>query len=195
MRRDGKQTLPLGSSGKEPRDDIAPSLFRPPRRPTGSVMEGRLRLGPARAGSARTGSRPGRSGRTRREKTKRHRFSPRWAQSCDLYPVQAGFDREFASVFVGDLPVRVIRWIVATLLVVLAAILFIDGLLFGLRLPDPALGRDSGCFTLLDDILRTRTPFDQLRWVEILSPILALAVGYLLLTHHDGSARIRSNDS
>ena len=73
---------------------------------------------------------------------------------------------------------RVIRWILVVLLVGSSVLLCIDGMLFGLRLPDPALGRDSGCFTLLDDVFKTRMPVNQLRWVELLSPILALAVGY-----------------
>jgi len=84
---------------------------------------------------------------------------------------------------------RVTRWILAVLLVGSSALLCLDGMLFGLRLPDPALGRDSGCFTLLDDVLKTRTPVTQLRWVESLSPILALAIGYLLLIHRHSAEK------
>jgi hypothetical protein len=88
---------------------------------------------------------------------------------------------------------RVVRWIVAVLLVGSAAILSIAGMLFGLRLPDPTLGRDSGCFTLLDDLLRTREPVNLLRWIEILAPIVALPAGYLVLTSHRSPRLVRTD--
>lgn len=82
-----------------------------------------------------------------------------------------------------------IRAITAVLLLSLSVLLCLDGMVFGLRLPDPALGRDSGCFTLLDDVLKTKTAVNYLRWAELLSPILALPVGYLLLVRRNPMAK------
>ena len=51
---------------------------------------------------------------------------------------------------------------------VLAGLIFgCDGTTFALQAPDPARGRRSGCYTLLDDLFGTTQPSDPLRSVEL----------------------------
>jgi len=69
------------------------------------------------------------------------------------------------------------------LLIGLSVLLCFDGNIYGVSPPDPAGGRDGGCFTVLDDILGTTKPVGLLRLVEMLSPLFACSLSYLLLHH------------
>jgi len=82
------------------------------------------------------------------------------------------------------------RSILVVLLFALSVLLFFDGSTFGLRVLDPSRGRESGCFTLLDDVFSTRKPNDALRWVELLSPLLTLPLGYVVISWNPGRSCI-----
>jgi hypothetical protein len=57
-------------------------------------------------------------------------------------------------------------------------ILVLDASTFLLQRPDPARGHlVRGCYTLLDDLLRTAEPNDVLRRLELFSPLFLLPAG------------------
>ena len=84
---------------------------------------------------------------------------------------------------------RIARWSLAAILVGVSLLLCVDGLTFGLSVPDPARGRVGGCYTVLDDIMGSRSPVYQLRVVEVLSPAVSACVGCFLLRHRTTERR------
>jgi hypothetical protein len=83
------------------------------------------------------------------------------------------------------------RTLIAALLFVLSLGLFCDGMIFAQSVENPGNGRLGGvCYTLLDDLLATREPWPVLRLAQLLSPMLALGLSFLLFMPRS-SGRIR----